>query len=129
VILNQIHFSSIRSRLTPQAIDDLLILLIAFKLLGIETQVVLAKLLRAVSHYLLLVAKTLNTTVEYLMTGKKSLQKSENQDPIAGKLLNYINGLDHDRLVETEAILTFYNGLTLQPEILTQGGKQNRKEA
>jgi transcriptional regulator with XRE-family HTH domain len=78
---------------------------------------------------LLLVAKTLNTTVEYLMTGKKSLQKSENQDPIAGKLLNYINGLDHDRLVETKAILTFYNGLTLQPEILTQGGKQNRKEA
>jgi len=62
------------------------------------------------------VAIVLDTTIEYLLTGKE-LPKSYD-DPIKAKICKFIESLDHDHLIAIEAVMTFYNGLTLQPDLI-----------
>jgi transcriptional regulator with XRE-family HTH domain len=61
------------------------------------------------------VAKALDTSVEYLLTGQQSPSTKKYEDPVKMQLLEYIENIDdHDQLVEIRGAVKILNSLALQ---------------
>jgi hypothetical protein len=63
------------------------------------------------------IAKTLDCSVEYLVTGSDREVKSEPEDPIIVELHDYLRGLSRDDLIEVRGALKVLTHVTLVPQI------------
>jgi len=68
------------------------------------------------ADYVFKIAEALDTTAEYLMTGKEREVKEVVTDPVKQELIDHIKTIDHDTAVEIRAMIKTMQMMTLKKE-------------
>ncbi len=73
-------------------------------------------------------AQALNTTVEFLMTGKQPDPPHE-ENSLIDEMCEYVRGLARDQLMELRGVLKLFNYMSLRPQKLTMPESEERGAA